>query len=279
MPHPDDELPFTIIRPQGTPAPLLISIPHSGQDIPENYRAHYNSQLMDRLPDTDWHVDKLYKFATELGITIIQARYTRYLVDLNRPPDGSSLYSDGRKISGVVPSFTFEQELLFKDESALKLCQKTDHIQERIQKFFQPYHQAIADELRNLQKTYPHVLLFDAHSIRQNVPTISPEPFPDLILGDNLSHASAPSLSLFAQDTLQNAGTFSFQYNKPFSGGHITRSFGHPENKVHALQLEMSQTVYLEEHVPEIDSAKVKAIQPCLEKLLLGLCEQLKELK
>ena len=105
----DDHQPtYTLSR--GT-APLLISIPHLGTRLPEEVRAQL-SDIATVLQDTDWHLDRLYGFAAELGATVLQAEVSRYAIDLNRPPNDVSLYP-GQTTTSLCPTETFHGEPLY----------------------------------------------------------------------------------------------------------------------------------------------------------------------
>ena len=85
-------LPFEVIEPKHNVQPILISVPHCGTKIPENLIDNYDPKLIGLLDDTDWYVDKLYDFASEMGITMIKSVYSRWVIDLNRAADSKPLY-------------------------------------------------------------------------------------------------------------------------------------------------------------------------------------------
>ena len=86
-------------------APLFVSVPHDGIALPDDIAARMTAEAR-RVPDTDWHVARLYAFARELGASVIVPRYSRYVVDLNRPPDDASLYP-GQNTTGLCPHVQF----------------------------------------------------------------------------------------------------------------------------------------------------------------------------
>ena len=90
-------------------APLLISLPHDGTALSEELAARMTPSAR-RVPDTDWHVSRLYAFARELGASMIVPAYSRYVVDLNRPTDNASLYP-GQNTTGLCPIVQFTGEL------------------------------------------------------------------------------------------------------------------------------------------------------------------------
>ena len=98
---------------QGT-VPVLVSVPHDGRDIPDDI-ARKMTEAARAIPDTDWHVGRLYDFAAALGVSVMAARNSRYVVDLNRHPEGAALYP-GADNTEVVPTSTFDQQPLYRDE-------------------------------------------------------------------------------------------------------------------------------------------------------------------
>src|SRR5262249_49262687 len=149
-------------------------------------------QTLIQFPDdTDWYVDRLYDFAPSLGITMITAIYSRWVVDLNRDPDSKPLYSDGRIITALCPSATFLGEPLYNDRRAEV---SREEVNRRLRLYYEPYHLKIREILEGLKARFGTVLLWDCHSIRQVVRTIQKDTFPDLILGDADEKAASSSL-------------------------------------------------------------------------------------
>ena len=233
--------PYFIIEPRGEKAPLILSVPHSGTDFPEELKPHYRAGMTAQIDDTDWFVHDLYNFAPDLGVAVIHARYSRWVIDLNRDPESAPLYDDGRIITGLAPATDFLGNEIYADK---KFVPGDEEIRRRLKHYYRPYHQKIGSLLEDGIERFGQVLLWDAHSIRRLVPTIRPEPFPDLILGDNDRQSAAPEIIDIALNGLR-AGKYQVNHNTPFKGGHITRSFGKPEKGVHALQLEMCKTHYM----------------------------------
>jgi N-formylglutamate deformylase len=218
--------------------------------------------------DTDWFVHELYDFAPELGITMIRARFTRYAIDLNRDPARQPLYADGRKETALVPETSFAGEPLYKGR-----VPDVKEVERRLAVYYQPYHEKLRSVLGELRSEFGTVVLYDAHSIRRFVPTIRPHPFPDLILGDGNGKTAHPRILEAAWRALKQ-GPFQVSLNDPFQGGYITRHYGNPEAGAHALQLEMSQDIYLDDQnrqVPhKVDRLK-KVLRGTLESLLVAL--------
>lgn len=233
---------FDIISPTKKPVPFLLSIPHSGTKFPAEKQILYDKKQVKKLDDTDWFLEHLYDFAASLGITTIKANYHRWLIDLNRDPKNKALYDDGRIITSICPETNFLGEKIY-----IEGCQPSSvEISKRIEKYFLPYHNKIDELIAAFLKTHKKVFFWDAHSISRYVPTIQPNPFPDLIIGDNNGLTCQKKLTEICQKMLGNSN-FDLNYNKPFKGGYLTRSKGNPNKKINAIQLEMSKDLYMNE--------------------------------
>lgn len=249
--------------------PILISSPHSGTAFPSEVKSFYKEEVIENPRDTDWFVDQLYSFSSELGIELVSAPYSRYVIDLNRDPMSKSLYSDSRSETSLVT------EKSFLGEDILKKKIPKDEIARRAEAYYWPYYKMIQEKLDQRIKLFGHALLFDAHSIKRIVPTISEKAFPDLILGNNDQTSASQSLITTALKSLSE-GPFEVKHNSPFKGGHITRYFGVPEKNQHALQLEMSQDLYMDEEKTVYDEVKASKMILVLKNMFEDLLEELK---
>ncbi|MDJ0654360.1 MAG: N-formylglutamate deformylase [Xanthomonadales bacterium] len=224
-------------------APLLISVPHDGRQIPDNIRDSMTPAGRS-IPDTDWDVARLYRPALGLGAGMLVARWSRYVVDLNRNPDGSALYP-GASETGVCPTSTFARAPIYQDGRE----PGSDQIEERVQSYWQPYHDALERELQRLRNRHGYALLWDAHSIRSRVPRFFQGELPDYNLG-TADGASCPAPVTEALAAVVPASR-SVVINGRFKGGHITRHYGRPAKRVLAVQLELSQSTYLDPADPQ----------------------------
>ena len=256
---------FNLIEPTSDPVPIVISSPHSGTKFPDEIAKTLKPAMRENPDDTDWFIDQLYDFAPAMGITMITANYNRWVIDLNRDPESKPLYTDGRVITGLVPTTNFNGEDLYIDQTPDEA-----NIQLRLENYFRPYHQKVEELLQQTKSTFGKALLFDAHSIRKLVPGIRPEPFPDLILGDNDEKSASETIIQTAIEVLGNSD-YDFEHNHPFKGGYITRSFGRPEENIHALQLEMAKTNYMDDSETNYHPKRAEQIR----ELLTGLFQKL----
>ncbi len=257
---------FDLTRPAAPLLPIVISVPHAGTDFPADVRAALKPEL---LPpdDTDWLVQQLYDFAPALGIPMLCARYSRWVIDLNRNPDSSPLYGDGRVLTGLCPATTFLGEPIYADERPHVAAAE---VARRKALYFEPYHRALQQLLDETKARFGHVLLWDCHSIRRHVPAIHAGPFPDLILGSADQTSASPALIEQALQQLGSGG-YSLGHNAPFKGGFITRHFGRPAAQQHALQLEMAKDVYLDDREQAYDHPRAAHIRALLRQTLLAL--------
>ena len=256
---------YDLFLPKTWSSPIIISTPHVGTELPLDIKENMNP-LAGNLPDTDWFVDQLYDFAGDMGAALIRARYSRYVIDLNRPIEGAALYTDSRRQTEVIPSTTFEGVPLYKEGYAIDDAE----FQKRVSLYYRPYY----DELNNLiaggLRKFGRILLWDGHSITRFVKSIQSDAFPDLMLGDRDGHTAHPDLVDIALKELQ-ASPYSLAYNSPFKGGQITRFHGQAARGVYAMQLEMSQDIYMSDGM--LDGAKTEILKPVLRRTLEALAQ------
>jgi N-formylglutamate deformylase len=255
---------YNLTLPTAPRVPIVISVPHVGTDFPADLVGKFLPEKIQDLDDTDWFLDKLYSFAPSMGITLICAKYHRWVIDLNRQPDAAPLYTDGRVITGLVPTTDFLGNPLYQEGQ-----EPTEaDIKARLEAYFYPYHAKIESLLTDLQGEFGEVLLYDAHSIRQLVPSIRSLPFPDMILGTNDEKSASAPLIQVALEALR-AGKYQVNHNEPFKGGYITRHFGNPTQKRHALQLERAKIHYM-------DDTRVAEMQGLLQAMFQRIINVLK---
>ena len=265
--------PYKITLPKSKKVGLLLSIPHCGIEFPKDIEGIYDPSIIKHPDDTDWYLQELYDFASEMGVTIIEAVYSRWVIDLNRTPENKNLYNDGRIITALCPSTNFFGTAIYshqENEPSKK------EIERRLKKYYIPYHDKIDSLLFELKKEFGRVILWDAHSIRRNVPTIQKADFPDFILGDNDETTASREVIEVALKSLQSSH-FDIQHNKPFKGGYITRSKGDPNKNIHALQLEMSKDLYMQNKERDYDPIKASKIKKILKQTFTQLISCLHE--
>jgi N-formylglutamate deformylase len=247
--------------------PLVISLPHVGTLLPEELLPEL-SDTARAFPDTDWHVDQLYDFAFEAGYTVLRALHSRYLIDLNRPPDDAPLYP-GSNTSGLCPTLDFAGQPLWRDGAAPTPVEVT----RRLRLYWEPYHAELAAQLAAARERHGHALLIDAHSIRSRVPRLFAGRLPDVNIGTANGTACASRLRARLQQVLFAQGRFTHVLDGRFQGGYITRHYGRPTQGVHAVQIELAQCAYMDEASPAYTRSRAEPLRTLLRALLQALTE------
>ncbi|MEP6548769.1 MAG: N-formylglutamate deformylase [Gammaproteobacteria bacterium] len=246
--------------------PLLISFPHSGTFVPPDLSARLKTEALD-LPDTDWYVPQLYDFCRGLGVSIIRATHTRYVVDLNRPPDGAPLYP-GQRETTVCPTEAFDGEALYVPGAG----PTPSEIGARLQNYWRPYHDKLAQVSRQLAERHGRCVLWDAHSIQSRVPGLFEGRLPDLNVGTADGRSCSPAVSDRIVAALSAQSQFSFVVNGRFKGGYITRHYGNPAAGIDAVQMEVAQCAYLvESRTPPFDAVRAQSLKTLLCSVLEGV--------
>jgi N-formylglutamate deformylase len=250
-------------------APLVVSMPHTGADIPPDIEAGLVSPWLARK-DADWHIEKLYAFAADMGATLVLTRLSRTVIDVNRDPSGASLYP-GQTTTGLCPTETFDGEPLYQPGAQPDEAEIAD----RRTRFFDPYHAALAAEIGRLRAAHDRVVLYEAHSIRSRVPRLFDGELPQFSIGTNGGATCAPEL---AGAVAEACGPDRVTDGR-FKGGWTTRHYGRPDQGVHAIQMELAMRGYLDEPdvigpdtwPPAYDPARAEPLRLVLERVL-GRC-------
>jgi N-formylglutamate deformylase len=247
-------------------SPVLIDVPHAGTFLPPGIEAAL-TPVARTLPDTDWHVDRLYAFARAAGATLMTATHSRIVVDLNRDPSGAALYP-GTDNTELCPMRTFGNEPIYRGA-----VPGDADIAARRRRYFDPYHAALAAEIERIRARHGHAILLDGHSIRAEVPRFFAGRLPDLNLGTADGASCVPELQAVAVGILASAAGFTHVVNGRFKGGYVTRRYGQPQRAVHALQLEMAQCIYMDEAPPyRWDARRAAPLGDTLARLVDALC-------
>jgi N-formylglutamate deformylase len=246
-------------------APLLVSMPHVATEIPADLRERYVPRALG-VEDTDWHLPRLYDWLVPMGASILVPRFSRYVIDLNRPPDDAPLYP-GAAGTGLCPTRFFTGEPLYRPGCEPDEAERA----RRREQYWQPYHDALAQELERIRARHGFALLWDAHSIRSRLPWLFEGELPAL----NVGTAGEGSAHLKITRSVANAAArhpaYTCVVNGRFKGGYITRHYGRPERDIHAVQLEMGQRLYMAEEPPYAwDEARAAAIRPIVREMLLA---------
>jgi N-formylglutamate deformylase len=242
--------------------PLIISAPHPGQVIPEPIARELTPDALAQ-PDADHVVHQLYDFAAELGATTLTATHSRYVVDLNRAPDDQPLYP-GQFGSGLVPTDSFDGAALYQTGREPDAAARA----QRVEGYWRPYHDELARLIRQTRDRHGYCLLWDAHSIAAEAPRLFEGRLPDLNLGSFDGRACPTALAQEVLDSVPADAPYSRVLDGRFKGGFITRHYGAPADCVFALQLELSQDIYLGGDHRHLSPSKHAALRPVLRAML-----------
>lgn len=258
---------MNVFRLQPGRTPLLISLPHVGTEIPPELHGRLLPRAL-ASEDTDWHLERLYRpLAERLGAGLLVPRYSRYVIDLNRPPDDQPLYPGASGGTGLLPTRFFTSEPLYRDGAEPDAAETAA----RREAYWRPYHEALAAELHRLRAEHGRALLFDGHSIRSELPWLFDGELPALNLGTADGASCAPAITGRLGALLAGQARFSQVVNGRFKGGYITRHHGRPGEGLHAVQLEMCQRCYMDEAADPReawDEARAAEVAPLIEHLL-----------
>ena len=246
-------------------SPLLISIPHDGKKIPSDIEARLTDKAK-AIPDPDWPTERLYEFVNNRDVSMLIADYSRYVIDLNRNPEGDVLYPNQFN-TGLCPTVNFEGEHLYSEGK--KLSKK--EIAQRVEKYWKPYHDKIQEELQRLKKEHGYAILFDAHSIKSQVPKLFDGNLPDLNIGTADGKTLPKDLEEKIENILSQQVEFTYVMNGRFKGGFITRNYGDADDYTYSVQLEIAQKTYMDEESFDYDEAKAQNLQVVLMELITTL--------
>lgn len=252
-------------------APLIVTMPHTGTDIPSDLEDRLVSRWLARK-DTDWWVHRLYQMALPLGATTVRTPWSRTVIDVNRDPDGASLYP-GQATTGLCPLTTFDGDPLYRSGQEPSAAE----IGTRRRQYFDPYHRAVAAELERLGARHASVVLYDAHCIRSRVPRLFEGLLPHLNIGTNRGQSCSPPLTRAIESACEDP-RYARVTNGRFVGGWTTRHYGGPTRGIHAVQMELACRGYLAEPdviteqnwPPPYEDARAEPLRALLMRVLLA---------
>lgn len=250
--------------------PLLVSMPHIGTEIPSDLHAGFVPRAL-ATEDADWHLDVLYHFVRDMGASVLRPRYARYVIDLNRPPDNTPMYP-GASNTELCPTRFFTGEPLYRSGAEPTEVEQL----RRRQMYWQPYHDALQSELQRLLSAHGRVLLWDAHSIRSELPWLFEGKLPDLNIGTADGRAANASITAAVARACASTPDMTHVVNGRFKGGYITRHYGQPARGIHAVQLEKCQSLYMQETAPYAYLPELATnVQPTLRAMVSAALDAL----
>jgi N-formylglutamate deformylase len=253
-------------------SPVVLGLPHTGTFVPDEIMADLNPYGRG-LDDTDWHIHTLYD-GVLVGVSTVRATFHRYVIDANRDPSGVSLYP-GQNTTGLVPLTDFDGNDIWinpPNKAAVKARQKAFHT---------PYHAALEAELERVRDLHGIAILYDCHSIRSDIPFLFDGTLPDFNIGTNMGTTCAPEIEAATQAVCTAASGYTSIINGRFKGGWTTRHYGQPDEKMHAIQMELAQSTYLTEETSPwtFDEGHAAHLRPHLTSILTQLAALAPSLK
>jgi N-formylglutamate deformylase len=256
---------YNLSIPTGVRAPVVASLPHSGTYVPRKIFKRFKKDPSLILYGRDWHLEKLYDFLPELGITVIQATHSRYVVNLNR---GLEEPLFGPQDTSVVAYENTLKTRLYDGELS------KSEVDERIKKYYLPYYRRLTGILRRMIKDYGSVYLVDLHSFYNG----STE---DVCLS-NINEASCSQRFIGSFENAMKRQGFSVNSNGRWIGGYITRYFGSMDN-VESLQIELRFVTYLNmetfggKEAPELDTVKYGDVKERMRNVFIDVVNAIQD--
>ncbi len=244
---------FRIERPKEQTLPVVVDVPHAGEWIPEDVRQEMviGEKVLRR--DLDLYVDQIWAQVPELGATLVASNVSRYVVDLNRAADdvapetvkgAKEIFEEGYyRERGVVWRTTTARTPVMDEPMSKKA------FKERLDRFYHPYHKALADEIARVRSEFGYCILIDGHSMPSTGRSGHSDPGrkrAEIVPGDVDGESCDRTLRWLVEEHFRDAG-FSVRSNEPYKGGWITRNYGEPEKGVHAIQIEIRRDLYMNE--------------------------------
>jgi N-formylglutamate amidohydrolase len=245
---------FEVLHPAEQHVPFVFNSPHSGRHYPE---AFLNASRLDRLAirrSEDAFVDELFSGVTRLGAPLLRACFPRAYLDVNREPyeldpkmyeDRLPAYANSRSIRvagglGTIARVVGEAQEIYRGRMSVR------EALDRIETIYKPYHLTLRRLLARTHVNFGYAVLVDCHSMPSTIRSSDNGPRPDFILGDRYGTSCALALVDRATGILRDMG-YTVARNKPYAGGFITEHYGRPAKGLHALQVEINRSLYMDE--------------------------------
>jgi formiminoglutamase len=222
--------------------PVVLGIPHTGTHIPEPIWEQLDESGRAKA-DTDWHVERLYEGLLP-NVTTVRATIHRYAIDANRDPEGGSLYP-GQNTTGLCPLTDFDGRPIYRDGAGPAAAE----IARRVREYHAPYHDALRAQVERIRALHGVAILYDCHSIRACIPYLFDGVLPDLSIGTDGGRSCAPEVEAAVVERCAASG-YRHVLNGRFKGGWTTRHYGRPAEGVHAVQMEIAQSTYMDDAPP-----------------------------
>lgn len=273
--------PFEVVYPRERTAPFVICSPHSGRHYTRHFLAQSRLDPLSLRKSEDYCVDELFSCAAELGAPILAARFPRAYLDANREP----YELDPDLFEEVLPDYANTQSvrvigglgtiarIVADGEEIYRAPLRLADALERIERLYMPFHEALANLIEDTRRQFGYCVLIDCHSMPSALATTTGGPRPQFVLGDRFGHACDLRLTRFLRETVASKG-YDVQLNRPYAGGFITEHYGRPARGIHAIQIEVNRSLYMNEYtiLPNRGFERLKAdLTDIIERTFLEL--------
>jgi N-formylglutamate deformylase len=239
---------FRVIAPQATETPVLVEIPHAGLAVDAQTAASLAAPVRSLGTDADLYVDELYSGAPGTGATVLVAELSRYVCDLNRSEhDVDPLAAAGgtaqRAPHGLIWRDTTDgQRALYQSLSREELTR-------RVETFYRPYHKRLTELLAAKRAKFGYAILLAGHSMpsrgRQGHIDTGRDRA-DVVPGSR-GRTSAAGVVIDTAERIARQRAWTVTHDDPYRGGFTTAHYGRPDQAQHALQVELSRRLYMDE--------------------------------
>jgi N-formylglutamate deformylase len=249
---PIDPSPMRLWRPAEQTVPLVFASPHSGRDYSPAFVADARLDAVSLRRSEDCFVDELFAAAPAHGAPLLAATFPRAFCDPNReaweldpamfeeelPPWVNT--SSARVVSGLGTI----ARVVASGETIYRRKLRFAEAETRVREFWQPYHDRLIELIDATRSAFGVCLLIDCHSMPAT--GLPGRPRYDFVLGDVHGTTCAPRATRLVETVLTGFG-YRVGRNDPYAGGYVTRHYGRPRDGVHALQIEIARSLYMDE--------------------------------
>jgi N-formylglutamate amidohydrolase len=271
-----DQPAFETIRPRRMVAPIVFNSPHSGRNYPERFLAMTRLDHLSIRQSEDAFVDEFFARAPHLGAPLLRAHFPRAYLDVNREPWeldptmfveplSDRFNTTSPRVAaglGTLARVVAENKPIYRERLTFEDARM------RIEGIYHPYHAALQNLLTEAASSFGVAVLIDCHSMPR-LGRHGERATPDIVLGDRYGTTCSPVLIDLVETGFTAAG-LKVARNRPYAGGFCTRSYGRPQHGVHALQIELSRHLYMNEATLE----KNAGFEP-LRQLIEGMIHAL----
>ena len=250
--------PFEVVAPSAHRLPLIFNSPHSGSCYPDHFLAASRLDKAAIRRSEDFCVDELVAEAAALGAPLLKANFPRAWLDVNREP----YELDPKMFDGALPTYANVRSvrvagglgtiarIVSESEEIYAAPLSVEEALSRIELVYKPYHRTLRELLLATYADFGVALLLDCHSMPSSVRAASARHRPDIVLGDRFGTSAAADLTDIAAEILTRLG-YAVSRNKPYAGGFITEHYGQPVRGIHAMQVEINRSLYMDERTLE----------------------------